>query len=51
MLKAELVERIPGPDGGMARKFAITAEGTLRLEAERSIHARALQSVMADWTP
>ncbi|MFG1782806.1 MarR family winged helix-turn-helix transcriptional regulator [Rhodococcus oryzae] len=51
MLNSGLVERIPDPDGGMARKFAITAEGERRLEAERSYNVRALGSVMADWAP
>ncbi|MET9290462.1 MarR family transcriptional regulator [Streptomyces sp. NPDC003077] len=37
MLRNGLVERIPDPDGGMARKFRPTALGLERLEADRAI--------------
>lgn len=36
-LKNGLVERIPDPEGGMARKFRPTALGLERLEADRDI--------------
>ena len=35
MLRAGLVERIPDPDGGLARKFRITPEGLTRLHHHR----------------
>ncbi|GAA3482977.1 MarR family winged helix-turn-helix transcriptional regulator [Streptomyces yanii] len=44
-----LVERIPDPDGGMARKFRITDEGTRVLDKEREDIVRSLDRVMADW--
>ncbi|MGV9680805.1 MarR family winged helix-turn-helix transcriptional regulator [Nocardia sp. NPDC003482] len=51
LLRAELVERIPDPDGGMARKFRITPTGEHRLETERAANIEGLQRVMADWPP
>ncbi|MBF6468374.1 hypothetical protein IU427_24855 [Nocardia beijingensis] len=38
------------PDGGMARKFRLTAEGGRRLDAERAYNVRALESVLAQWS-
>ncbi|MEV7598183.1 MarR family transcriptional regulator [Kitasatospora sp. NPDC089797] len=46
---AGLLERIPDPEGGMARKFRLTEEGRQRLGEERTAHVRALNLVMADW--
>ncbi|MGW4768328.1 MarR family winged helix-turn-helix transcriptional regulator [Nocardia sp. NPDC004278] len=51
LLRDRLVERIPDPDGGMARKFRTTAEGEHRLEAERAAIISGLECVMHDWTP
>ena len=51
MMRGGLVERIPDPDGGIARKFRITEEGRRRLEAERDANLRGLQKVLAGWTP
>jgi DNA-binding MarR family transcriptional regulator len=48
-LRAGLVERIPDPDGGMARKFRITVDGERRLEQQRSAIEHDLDRVMADW--
>ncbi|MER7453679.1 MarR family winged helix-turn-helix transcriptional regulator [Nocardia beijingensis] len=45
-----LIERIPDPEGGMARKFRITAEGRRQLDAERAYNVRALENVLADWS-
>ncbi|WP_280238603.1 MarR family winged helix-turn-helix transcriptional regulator [Nocardia abscessus] len=50
MRKAGLIERIPDPDGGMARKFRITTEGGRQLDAERAYNVHALETVLADWT-
>jgi hypothetical protein len=50
-VRAGLVERIPDPDGGMARKFRITAEGERRLEQERGSIVRRMEEVMTDWDP
>ncbi|GAA4095923.1 MarR family winged helix-turn-helix transcriptional regulator [Actinomadura miaoliensis] len=51
MTRAGLVERIPDPDGGMARKFRITPEGERRLDEDRDHIVRSLDKVLADWTP
>jgi DNA-binding MarR family transcriptional regulator len=48
-MRAGLIERIPDPEGGMARKFRITAEGEQRLDEERSGLVSSLDRVMASW--
>ncbi|WP_329282823.1 MarR family winged helix-turn-helix transcriptional regulator [Streptomyces sp. NBC_01451] len=50
MLRAGVVERIPDPDGGIARKFAMTGEGERRLAAHRAENLDGLAKVMTDWT-
>ncbi|MBO1420230.1 MarR family winged helix-turn-helix transcriptional regulator, partial [Streptomyces sp. FH025] len=47
---AGLLERIPDPDGGIARKFRLTEEGRRRLDEEREAHVRALNLVMEGWS-
>jgi DNA-binding MarR family transcriptional regulator len=49
MLRAGLVERIPDPDGGLARKFRITPEGLTRLHHHRAWLTRGLERVLEDW--
>lgn len=51
MLRAGVVDRIPDPEGGIARKFAITAEGERRLDKDRAENRDGLRRVLADWTP
>jgi len=51
ILKSGLAERIPDPDGGMARKFRLTDEGARRLDAERARSVEALEHVLVDWEP
>lgn len=51
ILRSGLVERIPDPDGGMARKFRITPKGQSRLDAERAGSIDALDKVMQNWEP
>jgi DNA-binding MarR family transcriptional regulator len=48
--RAGLLQRIPDPDGGIARKFRITAEGKDRLASERAFHIDALGGVLAEWS-
>ncbi|MFI0237951.1 MarR family winged helix-turn-helix transcriptional regulator [Streptomyces sp. NPDC016845] len=48
-MRAGLLERIPDPDGGMARKFRLTEEGVRRLDAEQRVHVEQLDEVFADW--
>jgi DNA-binding MarR family transcriptional regulator len=50
-MRAEgLVDRIPDPDGGMARKFRITDEGARRLDEQRADIIAGIDDVLADWT-
>jgi DNA-binding MarR family transcriptional regulator len=48
-LRSGLVERIPDPEGGIARKFRLTEEGERRLDEEREGNVRSLDEMMADW--
>lgn len=49
-MSAGLIERIPDPDGGIARKFALTEAGTERLTAHRSRSVHALERILAQWS-
>ena len=51
MLRDGLVERIPDPDGGIARKFRITEDGARRLADERAYSIRILDEILDEWTP
>ncbi|WP_079189234.1 MarR family winged helix-turn-helix transcriptional regulator [Streptomyces kebangsaanensis] len=52
MLRSGLVERIPDPDGGMARRFRPTALGLERLEADREISRAGARRLIeaSGWT-
>lgn len=49
VLRDGLVERIPDPAGGLARKFRVTDEGRGRVEAERDANTVALGRIFHDW--
>jgi len=51
MMRDELIERIPDPEGGIARKFRITSHGKSRLDADRAWNIKALDKVLTEWTP
>lgn len=51
MLHAGLVERIPDPDAGLARKFRITDEGRRGLDEERARLINGIDKIVADWSP
>jgi DNA-binding MarR family transcriptional regulator len=51
MVRSGLAERIPDPEGGIARKFRITAEGGRRLDEERGRIVSSLDRIMAGWEP
>ncbi|MFC9994222.1 MarR family winged helix-turn-helix transcriptional regulator [Nocardia sp. NPDC127526] len=51
MMRDGLIERIPDPDGGMARRFRVTPEGERQLDNERSENIKALEVTMAGWSP
>ncbi|WP_129838663.1 MarR family transcriptional regulator [Streptomyces sp. RFCAC02] len=48
-VRSGLLERIPDPEGGMARKFRITETGERLLDEERERSVRSLDRVMEDW--
>ncbi|WP_232248778.1 MarR family winged helix-turn-helix transcriptional regulator [Streptacidiphilus rugosus] len=50
LLRADLAERIPDPDGGLARKLRVTTEGLRRLEQDRDWAIEGLSRVLSDWT-
>ncbi|GLX10113.1 MarR family transcriptional regulator [Microbispora sp. NBRC 16548] len=50
LLRAGLVERIPDPGGGIARKFRLTEEGERWLGEEREKNILGLEKVLAGWT-
>ncbi|MEU6313095.1 MarR family transcriptional regulator [Streptomyces sp. NPDC047014] len=51
LLRCGLAERVPDPEGGMARKLRITAEGALRLCEDREANRSCLAGVVAGWSP
>ncbi|MFE4634457.1 MarR family winged helix-turn-helix transcriptional regulator [Streptomyces sp. NPDC056773] len=51
LLRSGLAERVADPDGGMARKLRITAEGGRRLGGDREVNRSCLARVVADWSP
>lgn len=50
MRREGLINRIADPDGGMARKFIISSEGSTRLTQQRHRNLGALRTVLADWS-
>ncbi|MFC4013826.1 MarR family winged helix-turn-helix transcriptional regulator [Nonomuraea purpurea] len=50
LLREGLAERIPDPEGGMARKLRITDEGVRRVAGERGYRLHGLSIVLKDWT-
>ncbi|MFJ7265364.1 MarR family winged helix-turn-helix transcriptional regulator [Streptomyces sp. NPDC099050] len=51
LLRCGLAERVPDPEGGMARKLCITDEGGRRLAEDREINRSCLARVVAGWSP
>jgi DNA-binding MarR family transcriptional regulator len=49
MLRERLVERIPDPAGGPARRLRMTSTGASRLTADRRRYRKGLATVVADW--
>ncbi|WP_062991680.1 MarR family winged helix-turn-helix transcriptional regulator [Nocardia anaemiae] len=50
MLKQGLVERVPDPDGGIARKIKASAKGLEAVAADREQSQEGIGAVVADWT-
>jgi DNA-binding MarR family transcriptional regulator len=51
MLRAGLVERIPDPAGGLARKLRLTDVGAERLHSDRTWAVNGIGTVLRDWDP
>lgn len=51
LTKEGYLERVPDPEGGMARKFRMTQAGTEHLEADRQANVDGIGRVMVDWDP
>jgi DNA-binding MarR family transcriptional regulator len=49
MLKQGLVERVPDPDGGIARKIRASAKGLAMVAADRLQSHDGIGAVVADW--
>ena len=49
-MKSELLERIPDPDGGIARKLRPTEEGVRRLTAELEARKDGFARILEDWS-
>ena len=49
MLREDVVERIPDPGGGLARRLRITETGATRLAADRERYRTGLARVVSDW--
>ena len=50
LMRTGLIERIPDPLGGIARKFRLTEDGERRLEEARVELVNGLNEVLTDWT-
>ncbi|WP_241248936.1 MarR family transcriptional regulator [Rhodococcus sp. X156] len=50
MVRSGVAERIPDPDGGLARKFRVTELGRQRLAVVRDANVAGLRQVMEDWS-
>ena len=49
-MTAELLERFPDPDGGVARKLRPTEQGLRRLTAELEARKTGYSRLLADWS-
>lgn len=49
MLDQDLVERVPDPDGGVARKVRPSEKGLRLFEADLALQRRGVGSVLTDW--
>nr|WP_179429917.1 MarR family winged helix-turn-helix transcriptional regulator [Spelaeicoccus albus] len=50
LMRAGLAERIPDPDGGIARKFRLTAKGRRMLKETRDANVDGLERVFKTWS-
>ncbi|MCP2316293.1 DNA-binding transcriptional regulator, MarR family [Nocardia amikacinitolerans] len=50
MLKHDLVERVPDPEGGIARKIRASAKGMELLAADRAQSRDGIGAVVAEWS-
>jgi DNA-binding MarR family transcriptional regulator len=50
LLKRGLVDRVPDPDGGMARKVEATPRGIEQLHADRTLGRNGVERIIAGWS-
>lgn len=50
VVRSGFARRIPDPDGGVARKFALTEQGALRIAQERESYEESFARVLDTWT-
>lgn len=50
MLRVGLVERIPDPEGGIARKFRVSDQGLAALATDRKVKLSGLSEILEDWS-
>lgn len=50
LVRAGVLERFPDPDGGIARRFRLTAAGRRLLVAEQRANLRGLGMALRDWS-
>lgn len=51
LTKAGYLERVNDPEGGMARKFRMTAAGRAALEQDRAENLAGIRTLLEDWDP
>lgn len=51
VLKQGVVERVPDPEGGIARKIRMTPAGRAALDADRATRRNGIHTVVGDWDP
>ena len=51
LVKSGSLERVPDPEGGIARKFRVTAAGEEELEFDRRLNVDGLRLLLQEWDP
>jgi DNA-binding MarR family transcriptional regulator len=51
LIRQNLADRVPDPEGGMARKLRINEEGARRLRDDREFYSAGVSAIVEGWTP